>query len=109
MLSLLVTNQNLKERTLPFRNKIGDPIVHSLTTIPRLTLGTRDAHSLLSVLADDIVRIIMLCLVLNPYDRVTAAAHSAPTILPRQRDQVEIPGPASSDMWSDTCSDWSVY
>ena len=107
MLSLLVANQNLKERN-PAPGETGDSIVHSLTTIPRLTLGTRDTHSLLSVLADDIVRIIMLYFVLNPCDRVAAAAHSTPTSLPHRRDQGGILGAVSGDLGSDTSSDWSV-
>ena len=109
MPSLLIANKKLKGRSLAPRERTGHPIVHSLTTIPRLTLGTRDPHSLLSVLADDIVRIIMLYLVLNPFDRVAAAAHSTPTSLPHRRDQGGILDVDSVDLESDSGSDWSVF
>ena len=78
MLLLLVANQKLKERSQPPPgNEPGALFSTANATIPRLTLGTRDPHSLLSVLADDIVRIIMLSLVLDTYDRVATAAHFA--------------------------------
>ena len=85
-----------------------------------LTLGTRDPHSMLSVLVDDIVRFIMLYLVLNPYDQVAAAAHFAPNSLPTHDAAFDdllwsedpwqggFPSAAFGDLGSDTSSDWSL-